>query len=433
MTLSADADKEARRDEVSSAAAHPFAVLRDKKFVVFWLAALVSNTGGWISNLTVPFVLFQITGSAVWVGYFSVAAFVPALLLGPVGGIIADRFDRRRVLIVTQSAASLSALALWSLWQSGVRDPGVILIPVVFAGICQGLNLPSWQSFVHDLVARKDLRAAVTLNSVQFNAARALGPLLGGVILISLGPGFSFAMNFLSYGFVVVALFLVRAREPQVFAVSRVNPAREFQAALKYIPTQPGIAVGIIGSVIVGVLGQPVFSLTVVLAKTVYRVDEFQFGLLNVSLGVGAILAVPLLAGSGGRVPLSRAITWGMMGCGVGLTTLSVVGTFPFALPVLVFTGASLILCMAGTNTAIQLIVRDSMRGRVLSIRQVAFMASIPVGALLGGIVSDWIGVQPFLLFCGIGLFVAIGVLLLLPGRVMTRIDDRHDAEFRTV
>ena len=407
---------------------HPFAILKDRNFATFWLAALVSNTGGWISNLTVPFVLFQITGSALWVGYFSVAAFVPALLLGPIGGLVADRFDRRRVLLVTQSAAAGSALALWALWQSGVRNPAVILIPVVFAGIWQGINLPSWQSFVHDLVSRKNLRSAIALNSVQFNGARAIGPLVGGILLVTAGPGWSFLINFASFGFVVVALVLVRAHVPQKSHVSMRNPARQFLSAVHYIPSQPGIVIAIIGAVIVGILAQPIFSLTVVLANSVYNVDEFRFGLLNVALGVGAILGVPLLSGAGGRFPLSRAVSTGMVGCGLGLTSLSLIQDFLWALPVLVVTGASLILGMAGTNTAIQLIVRDTMRGRVLSIRQIAFMGSVPTGALLGGLVSDWVGVQPFLLSCGIAMFVAVGFLSALPGRLLQRLNDPYDS-----
>lgn len=427
MTIRTTPDERPAQHE-SPPLRHPFAILKDRNFATFWLAALVSNTGGWISNLTVPFVLFQVTGSALWVGYFSVAAFVPALLLGPVGGLVADRFDRRRVLLVTQAGAAAAALALWAIWQSGVRNPAVILIPVVFAGICQGFNLPSWQSFVHDLVARESLRSAVTLNSVQFNAARAIGPLVGGIILVTAGPAWSFLINFASFGFVVVALLLVRAKEPQEFHVSMRNPARQFLNALQYIPTQPGIVIAIIGSVVVGMLGQPIFSLTVVLARSVYNVDEFRFGLLNVALGVGAILAVPLLSGAGGRFSLSRAVTVGMIGCGIGLTSLSMIHDFSGAVPLLILTGASLILCMAGTNTAIQLIVRDTMRGRVLSIRQVAFMTAIPTGALLGGLVSDWVGVQPFLLFCGIGMFVAVGVISALPGRRLQRLNDPYDS-----
>ena len=151
---------------------HSLRAFRNRDYTVFWIGAITSNTGGWLSNLTVPFVVYEMTRSALWVGLVSVFQFVPNIALGPWGGVIADRYDRRRVLMVTQSGMALSALLLWAVWMAGVREPLAVMSLIGVAGIFQGVNMPSWQSFVNDLVPRSDLDSAVALNSLQFNAAR---------------------------------------------------------------------------------------------------------------------------------------------------------------------------------------------------------------------------------------------------------------------
>ena len=172
-----------------------------------------------MQNLAVPYVLYEVTESAFWVGLATFTQFLPAMVLGPLAGSIADRFDRRRVLLVTQSLMAAAALALWAAWASGVRSAGWILALVTLAGIFGGINIPSWQAFINDLTPREDLLSAVTLNSLQFNAARALGPGIAGVLLATFGPSWAFLVNAVSFGFVLLALLLVRTR-PAPLAVA---------------------------------------------------------------------------------------------------------------------------------------------------------------------------------------------------------------------
>lgn len=408
--------------------AKPRSVLRHPDFAWFWASSLVSNTGMWMSNLTMPVVLYQLTGSALWVGIFSVANFLPSILLTPLGGVWADRYDRRILMMLTQLGMGVAGAGLWLMVLFGVRDPILLLLPVVINGAFGGLNGPSFMAFINDLVPREELRAAVTINSIQFNIARAFGPLVAGFLLVATGPAWALFVNFLTYLLVVVVLLFIRARNAQVLVKTQSKMMSEMRKAAAYMRTQRGIMLAIYAGIAGAIFGQPLFALSVVLAHTVYHVDEFKLGTINALLSLGAILSIPLLSGRARRFPLSRAVSWGLIGSAAGIIALSLIPSYELALPVFVFTGASMILVMAGTNTVIQLIVRNDLRGRVLALRQISFMSGIPIGAVLGGIASDALGVQPYLMWTGLALIVVVIALRYLPQGGFSSMDDPHDA-----
>jgi hypothetical protein len=225
---------------------HAVRAFRHRDFAIFWTGALASNTGSWVQNLAVPYVLYQLTESAFWVGLATFTQFIPAMVLGPLAGSIADRYDRRKVLFVTQSLLALAAIALWGAWVGGVRDAWAILALVALSGVFAGINIPSWQSFVNDLVPRDDLLSAVTLNSLQFNAARAIGPGIAGILLATLGPGWAFFLNATSFVFVLGALALVRTRQEARSAPLTGGFLRQFRRAMRYTRQSAGILVGMV-------------------------------------------------------------------------------------------------------------------------------------------------------------------------------------------
>ena len=198
------------------AASHPVGfrqgmrAMRHRDFRIFFIGAIISNSGSWLQNLAVPFVLFELTGKAIWVGLAGFAQFIPSFVLGPLGGALADGNDRRKVLLATQTAMAAAAFLLWGVWVLDWREPALILVIVALTGVFAGLNIPSWQAFVPALVPREDLASAITLNSTQFNAARAIGPALAGVLLAVAGPAWAFFLNGLSFIAVLVALAMVR-------------------------------------------------------------------------------------------------------------------------------------------------------------------------------------------------------------------------------
>ncbi len=403
---------------------HAARAFRHRDFTIFWLGALASNTGSWVQNLAVPYVLYQVTHSAFWVGLATFTQFVPVMLLGPLAGSIADRHDRRKVLLVTQSLMAVAALALWLAWSRGVRSPIAILGLVAVAGVFAGINIPSWQSFVNDLVPREDLLSAVTLNSLQFNAARALGPGIAGILLASLGPSWAFFLNGVSFLAVLVALALVRNRQVALETALTGGFLRQFRRAMRYTRTQPGITVGVVVAVLVGALGNPVFQFTVVFAGEVYHVGPLGLSLLNVALGLGAVLAAPLV--SGWNVTRAALVRWGLLAYGGAIVAFAVAPVYALGLVSLVVVGGGFLVVISSTNTSVQVIVADHMRGRVMALRIMAFTGAYPIGALIQGALSDRIGARQTVAGAG-AILVAVALLLAARPALLHRLDDDHD------
>ncbi len=405
---------------------HALRAFHSRDFTMFWWGALASNTGSWVQNLVVPFVLYDMTGSAFWVGLGTFMQFGPAMFLGPYAGSLADRHDRRRVLLVTQSLQALGAVVLWICWVSGVRDPGVILLLVGVAGVFHGINVPSWQSFVNDLVPRSHLRSAITLNSLQFNAARAVGPGLAGILLATLGVGWAFFINAVSFMFVLTALVAIRTRSKPRSSPLTGNAFRQFARAIEYTRAQPGIGVGILVAVLAGALGNPIFQFTIVFASEIYQVGPVGLSMLNVSLGIGAILAAPIVSGWDHVLSRGTVVRWALRAYAISIMAFALSPTYEAGIAALVCVGASFLAVISSTNSAVQIIVADHMRGRVLGLRTVAFTASYPVGALLQGWLSDVFGPRPVV--GGAGLLLGAGALALSvrPG-FLGRLDDPHD------
>jgi MFS family permease len=402
---------------------------RHRDFAVFWAGALVSNVGSWLQNLAVPYVVFEITGSAFWVGTATAAQFLPGFFASPIGGHLADTRERRTLLVVLQSLMGLAALALWAVWSSGSRSLPAILGLVAAMGLVWGMTLPSWQAFVNDLVPREDLVSAVSLNSLQFNAARSLGPAFAGLIIAALGPGWAFGLKALSFGVVVLALLAVRTRSGRPKSSGAPRLVAGFLEAVRYIPGQPGIVIVIVLVTVLGLFGTPVFGFTVVFAGSVYDVGALQLGLLNAALGVGAVLAVPLVVRSNGNGGLSRTLRLGLVVMGAAMVAFGLVPGFWGGLVCLVAVGFGFLATISGGNTAVQLIVADRLRGRVMAVRLMAYMVSVPVGALLLGWVSDQVGPRPTMVLGG-GLLLATVLLLLTSrgARLLGRVDDPQDA-----
>jgi MFS family permease len=405
---------------------HAVRAFRHRDFAIFWTGALASNTGSWVQNLAVPFVLYELTSSAFWVGLATFTQFVPAMLLGPLAGSIADRFDRRRVLFATQSMMALSAIALWAAWAGGLRDQVAILALVTLSGIFAGINIPSWQSFVNDLVPREDLLSAVTLNSLQFNAARALGPGIAGILLASLGPSWAFFLNAASFVFVLVALALVRTRQAPRTSALTGGFLRQFRRAMTYTRAQPGILIGIVVAVLVGALGNPVFQFTVIFAAEVFTVGPIGLSLLNVALGLGAVLAAPLVSGWDEVLSRATLVRWALLGYGVALIAFAVAPVYVVALVALVFVGGGFLAVISATNTAVQVIVADHMRGRVMALRIMAFTGAYPLGALAQGALSDVVGPRATVAGAG-ALLLGAGLWLAARPALLRRLDDPHD------
>ncbi len=401
---------------------------RYRDYRIFWTGALLSNVGTWMMNLVLPFVFYQLTGSAVWVGATVAAQFLPMVLASPLGGSIADHFPRRRVLLAVQSGMGLAAGLLWLAWVLDVRNPWILLLLVGVIGLLNGISLPSWQAFVHDLVPRDVLQSAVAMNSLQINAARAIGPAIAGIVLATLGPGTAFAVNAVSFFAVVVAVALVQAGRGVVRRHAETGVAAQFIAALRYARSQPGIVMAIALAFLIGFLGNPIFALTVVFAESVFEVGPTQLGIMNAALGVGAIVVAPIVGGRRFAGRISTIAGSGLVTFGLALIAFGFAPHYVVAVALLVVLGGCFMAVIATSNTANQIIVADPFRGRVLAIRLMAFTVAAPIGGLIQGAMVDSIGARPTVVITG-SLLVAISVWLVLKtGTVrMSRLNDPHD------
>jgi MFS family permease len=399
---------------------------RYPNFARFWLGALLSNSGSWIQNVTVPYVVFRLTGSAFWVGLVGFLQFLPVVLMGPLGGVLADRFHRRTVLLVTQSAQAAVAAVLAGLWAAGVRSVGPVVGLVAVSGLIGGVNIPSWQAFVSELVPREVLLNAVTLNSTQFNAARAFGPALGGLLLGTVGPGWAFLVNAVSYVAVIAALLAIRvprlARPPGGRGV-----LGELAGTVRYVRRYPGILACLVIVTGLGALGSPVFQMLVVFAEEVFGVGGVAYGLLGAALGVGSVLAAPLVAGPGSAVSRSTLVTVAVLTYGSGITAFALAPVYSLGLVALLVAGGAYLAIASTLNTTIQIQVDEAMRGKVLALYIMFLTAAMPVGALVQGGLVQMVGPRVTVAAAGVS-FLALCSWLRVGTGWVARMDDTGSA-----
>ena len=379
---------------------HAFRALRHRDFALFWSGSLVSSTGMWMQGVTIPFVIHEVTGSAAWVGLSAFAQFAPVMVMSPLGGALADRHARRTILIWNQVGMLVLALALWLSVQGGAVRPGLMVILVGLSGAVAGLGIPAWQSFVTELVPRESLLNAVTLNTAQFNVSRAIGFMLGGFALYSVGPELSFLVNGLSYLAVLAALATIRPRPaPSSVFIADVQipelagPAT-FRLGLAYVRQHPGLQLAVLTCGVVWFLGGPVIQLAPVFARDTFGVDERAYGFLAAALGIGATAGSLIISAYGDGIRRSRLIVGAIVVYGTAVLGMALTPSYAGGLVAMAAIGLGYLAVASALMTSIQLAVDDRFRGRVLALYVMVFTGAYPLGSLLQGIATDRFGVR---------------------------------------
>ncbi len=402
---------------------------RHRDYRLFFFGALASNSGNWLQNLAVPFVLFEMTQRSVWVGLAGFAQFIPAFFLGPIGGSLADRMDRRVVLLVTQALMAVAAFALWGTWAVGWRSPMLVLAITALTGIFSGLMIPSWQAFVPSLVPKEDLASAITLNSTQFNAARAIGPALAGLLLATAGPAWAFFFNGASFLAVMGVLWVIRPLEADSRRTTTDGVIKGFVSAIGYIRQRTGVMVSVLCAMLVAFFGNPVTQFTVVFTDQVYFAGPRVLGVLAAAVGIGAVMVAPALSSWDTLVPRSSVVRFGLPVYALAVISFGLAPNWPLGLVALLVVGAGFLAVIATTNTSIQLIVADEMRGRVMSARVMGFTLAFPLGSLLQGVLADMWGPQATVVAAGSCLLIVAIFLASKPAVLaeLDRVDDTPD------
>ena len=399
---------------------HAFRALRHRDFALFWAGAFVSSIGMWMQNVTVPFLLHEATGSAGWVGLGAFAQFAPAMVVSPLAGSLADRHPRRTLLIWCQAASMVMAFALWLSVRGGEIRPGMIVALVGVSGVVNGLGIPAWQSFVAELVPRESLLNAVTLNSAQFNASRAIGFMLGGLALYSVGPGLSFFANGLSFLAVLGALAAIRPRRPssaEPGAEAEAPAPATFRLGLAYVRKHPGLELAVVTCGVVMFLGGPVIQLAPVFARDAFGVDQRAYGFLAAALGIGATAGSVVLGAYGDGLRRSTLAIASIVLFGVAVLGMAVTPTYAGGVAAMFCIGVAYLAVASVLNTSIQLAVDDRFRGRVIALYAMVFTGAYPLGSLLQGLATDRFGVRAVVGVAGVAL---LGYAALLASRRAT-------------
>ena len=371
--------------------------LKHRNFRFFFFGQLISVSGTWMQTLAQGWLLGTLVGwdqAVVYIGLLGVAQFVPVLVLGLFGGIIADIWPKRRTVIATQIAAGLLALTLGGLDYFHVVAVWHIFVLAFLLGIVNAVDMPTRQSFVVEMVGRDDIANAVALNSAVFNGARIVGPAIAGILIGILGTALCFVLNGLSYGAVVISLLAMRDSElmpsarlavPKTVAAIRENLGE----GLRYVWHTPVVLLAITVIGFVSTFGMNFNVVLPVMAARVLNVGSNGYGLLFASMGAGALisaLAVATLAR-----PRLRVLIGGGMVLGAAELVLAATTAFPVALVAVFFCGVGAIATAASANSLIQIIVPGPLRGRVMSVYTTVFAGSSPIGnGLTGGVGGLW-------------------------------------------
>jgi MFS family permease len=359
--------------------------------------------GTWITTTATNWLVYRLTGSALLLGVVGFAGQFPAFLLGPFAGIAVDRWDRHRLLVVTQTISMLQSFALAALVLSGRITLEWIVGLSVLQGLVNSFDMPARQAFLLTMIEKKeDLGNAIALNSSMVNLARLIGPSIAGAVIASTGEGWCFLIDGVSYIAVIVGLLRMRNVRREATPVIRGGPVRQFTEGFTYAFGFRPIRSIIVLLAIVSLVGVPYSVLMPVFTATVFHGGPHTLGLLMTSSGCGALLGALWLAQRRSVIGLGRVIPLASGLFGVGLITFSFVHVLWLALPCLVVAGFGFMVQMASSNTVIQTIVDDEKRGRVMSFYMMAFLGTAPFGSLMAGWLSSRIGAGQTLFVGGV-------------------------------
>lgn len=402
--------------------------LAHRDFRWFWLAALVSNTGGWMQNAAVPYVAFTLTGSPGDVGITGFFQYVPFMLMGLVGGSLADRYPRRALLIAAQVGQAACAFALWGLVASGSATIASLSALAFLSGLAGGLNTPIWQSFVTELVPRDVLLNAVTLNSAQFNAARALGPFLAGIVIAAWGAAAAFAINGVSFVVVVGVLVVIRGTSDGRGRPAAGGALAGIRRGAAHVLASPAILACCLAIVAVAGLGSPLFSYLSVYGESVFEVQGWRLGLLFGAAGIGSVLFTPLLLSIAPRLPRARLLGGAMLLYGASVGAVGLAPTYAASVAVLLCFGGAYLSIASTINTTIQLVVLEELRGVVIAIYLMCLTGALPIGLYVWGEAADAFGIRPTTVAAGAALVVVTtGFIVTGRFRVMADADAARD------
>ena len=378
-----------------------FRTLRYRNFRLFFGGQCISLVGTWMQQVAVSWLVYRLTDSVFLLGIVGFAGQFPTFLFSPLAGVLSDRWNRRRILVLTQSLSMLQALTLAILVLTGAIAVWHIILLSLFLGCVNALDIPTRQSFViHMIDDKKDLGNAIALNSAIFNGARFIGPSLAGILIALFGEGICFLINGMSYVAVIAALLSIN-----IFHVTpekkNTNILQELTEGLNYVYGFKPIRFILLLLALISFMGVPYAVLMPAFARDLLHGGAHTLGFLMSASGAGALTGAMYLASRKSVLGLGRIIPLAAGIFGAGLIGLSLFPIFWFSLLLMFISGFGVMVHVASSNTLLQTIVDDNKRGRVMSFFAVSFMGMMPFGSLMAGTLAGFIGITDTIMIGG--------------------------------
>ena len=388
---------------------HALRALRHPNYQLFFGGQLISLIGTWMQMVAQSWLVYRLTGSAVMLGFVGFSSQIPVFLLAPVGGSAADRYNRRRILITTQTTAMLLAFLLAALTLTGLVHVWHVFALASLLGIVNAFDIPTRQAFVVDMVGKDDLINAIALNSSMINGARIVGPAVAGTLVATIGEGWCFFANGVSYLAVIAGLLLmsiaihVRVPLPGSALASIIE-------GFRYIKRTRPIRALLLLLGLVSLTGMPYAVLMPIFADQILHRGARGLGLLMGATGFGALAGALTLAVKKGIRGLGRWVALAALGFGVSLVLFSLSRSFWLSAVLLLPVGFCMIIEMASSNTLIQSLVSDELRGRVMAVYSMMFMGMAPFGSLLAGALASHLGAPATVALGGVACIVGAAI-----------------------
>jgi MFS family permease len=390
--------------------------LRHRNFRLFFTGQIVSLIGTWMQTVAQSWLIYRLTGSSVLLGLVNFVSQIPVFLLAPVAGVVADRHSRHRIVIATQSASMALALILAGLTLSGYITKWEIFFLSLLLGIVNAFDVPARQAFLVEMASREDLINAIALNSSAFNGARIAGPAVAGILVGLVGEGWCFFANGMSYIAVIAGLLMMRLPPPKPRTI-QVSAFRHVLEGFRFVARTAPIRALLLLIGLVSLAGLPYTVLMPIFADRILNAGPEGLGILMGVSGAGALAGALILAGRQTVRGLGRWVAIAAGAFSVALAAFAYARFFWLAAALLVVAGFSAMIQMGSSNTLIQSMTPDHLRGRVLSAYSMMLLGMAPIGALLAGVMAERIGapatVAAGAIACGIG---AVWFAFYLPG-----------------
>ena len=379
--------------------------LKHRNFQLFFSGQMISLVGTWMDNIAEAWLVYRLTGSSLLLGTVAFAGQFPIFLLGPIGGLAADRFDRRSIIVATQTSSMILAFILAFLTLTKRVTVWEVILLASLMGVVNAFDVPARQSFLVEMVGREDLMNAIALNSSMFNSARVIGPSVAGILVASIGEGWCFFANAVSYIAVIAGLLMMRVQRSAI-EEHDASPLEHILEGFRFVRNTAPIRTLLLLTGAISIVALPYSVLMPIFAARVLHGNARTLGVLMGATGVGALLGALALASRTKLQGLARLVAISCASFGTSLILFSLSRYYPLSVLLLVPVGFFVMVQMAATNTLIQAMVPDRLRGRTMAVYSMMFLGMSPIGALLSGTVADRIGAPWTVAIGGIGAIV---------------------------